>query len=143
MKALVNIIVAVSLLGFTLAPPHMFPCCCKQGSSGGDAANARPCCSAEPAPPPCCCAKGPVGKGCRVDDSLRPIPKECRCGELIPTQAIPPCNCCQPNVRSAPLPTEFAAGDTPAAFGRSLDAAFRSDHDIGPPILLKTCILTC
>lgn len=147
----IAIITCLSLVGVSIVPASMVPCCCKARPLAQHAASlpacpkcpvtvpaaasaspAPSCCAAIPSEVPACCAKSNIKQNCH----------RCRCLDQMQIVALAQASWDQLSVRVLPaLPIgEIASVDNPVT------DAFQVMHAEGPPGnlgFLTTCALRC
>jgi hypothetical protein len=146
----IAIITCLSLVGVSLVPASLVPCCCKTRSVAQSvaslpacpkcpvtipaAANAAPapCCAAAPSDSPACCAKVDLKQNC----------PRCRCLDQLQIVALTQASWDQLSVRVLPAVEigEVAGVDNPASDSFHIPNAEDPPGKIG---FLTTCTLRC
>ncbi len=145
---LIIIISCISLVGVTVLPASLIPCCCKSGVTQNCALqdSARGCCTGKmmsevPAKTKSCCAKDPSDKCC----SQKVIKKECpncRCLEQLQIITLPGHNDNEHSIRISALAAVGSA--TTPVIGIDVPADIVAVKDFGGiPLSLQTCTLRC
>jgi hypothetical protein len=146
----IAIITCLSLVGVSLVPASLVPCCCK-GKLGAQQVSSLPSCPECPVAAPSgskhsplsCCAKTQAdAPACCAKNSLQPNCPRCRCLEQMQVVALSPVSSDQVSVRVLPA---VHADEAPSVNSQTL-GAFPILHAGGPPgsfTFLSTCSLRC
>ena len=146
LSRVIAIVTCLSLVGVSLVPASLLPCCCKnrsmaqQGASGptcpkcppGTTASAMPCCAKMQSEAPACCTKNSLQQNCPL----------CRCMEQMQVVTLSSAPSDQLSVR---VPVAAQIGET-ASVANPQSGTFHVFRHAGPPgdlTFLTTCTLRC
>jgi len=147
------IFIGICLIGVTMLPASVVPCCCTFMRAQMGQQSARSACplhvgrapapSTIPSTPSCCSGRMPVSATaapCCSQSLIKQVCGKCRCHEQMHVVALPACPSCQP-LGGLPVLTARFDGSTSVAFREKGRLA---GLDLGIPrtgVLLQTCSL--
>ena len=85
---IIAVAVCISLLGFTLTPQALLPCCCSREGKVAEAVESAPCCRME-RPVESCCRAAAEGQACPAERAFGLKCAHCLCPAHLQNTAIP------------------------------------------------------
>jgi hypothetical protein len=148
----IAIIVCFSLIGVTVLPASIIPCCCKPGTDLGraESSHLRSCCEKAPtvrtvaatAPKSCCTEKAVDLPACCSKRIIKKDCAACRCLEQMQIVALCGYSVDQSTIR-VPLVSMAALTSTAAPASQIAASVVTHEAPPGNPAFLEICPLRC
>lgn len=151
LSRLIIIISCISLVGVTVLPASLIPCCCKskgqnnacKGKSASGSSTGNMTCSV-PVKAKSCCAKNPSDACCpqKTENTIKKDCPNCRCLEQMQIVTLSGHNDSEHTIRISALAAIQSATTTSVGISVPTDSSAVTVSR-GVPLSLQTCTLRC